>query len=334
MNYQRIPSTDLMSSQLCLGTNRFGTAISQAEAFVLMDAFIDQGGNFVDTAHIYADWIAGAPRSASEKTIGAWIKARRNRDKVILATKGAHPHLNSMQIPRMSAAEICQDVEESLRHLQTDVIDLYWLHRDDPEREVGDILETLNALAQAGKIRTFGCSNWSIARIRQAAGYAQEHQIEGFVANQPLWSLAVPNPSSGMLSDPSLQSVDQAAWDYHYQSQMAVVPYTSQARGYFSKLAGGDAASLSADDRALFDHPQNQATAERVMTLAGVYGTGPAQIVLSYLLSQPFPVFPIIGCRTPAQLAESMMATTLTLSLDDLTFLAGPTMRLQPARVE
>ncbi len=328
MNYLPIPGSALAPSQLCLGTNRFGTVIPQPKAFSLLDAFFSQGGNFVDTAHIYADWISGAPKSASEKTLGAWIKSRRNRDKVILTTKGAHPRLDSMHIPRMSSDEVDQDVEESLRHLLTDVIDLYWLHRDDPKRDVGAILETMNELVQAGKIRYFGCSNWSVARMRLAASYAHEHGIDGFVASQPMWSLAVPNPGSGMLSDPGLQIIDQEAWDYHYQCQMAVVPYSSQARGYFSKMADGGLDSLSADDRALFDHAENRAISQRVQEVASAYGTGPAQIVLSYLLAQPFPVFPIIGCRTLEQLDVSLQATQISLGIDDLIFLAGPTMRL------
>lgn len=333
MNYLPIPGSDLTPSQLCLGTNRFGTVISKTDSFTLLDGFSSQGGNFVDTAHIYADWISGVPKSASEKTLGAWIKERGNRDNVILATKGAHPHLESMHVPRMSAVEIGQDVEESLRHLQTDMIDLYWLHRDDPKRDVGAILETMNDLVQAGKIRYFGCSNWSVSRMRLAANYALEHGISGFVASQPMWSLAVPNRGRGMLSDPSLQVVDQSAWDYHYQNKMAVVPYSSQARGYFSKMADGGLDSLSTDDRDLFDHVENRAISQRVQDVATAYSTGPAQIVLGYLLSQPFPVFPVIGCRTPEQLDTSLQATQLSLSFDDIVFLAGSTMKLQPDAV-
>jgi aryl-alcohol dehydrogenase-like predicted oxidoreductase len=103
MNHLSIPGSDLTPSQLCLGTNRFGTVIPKSDSYALLDAFFSQGGNFVDTAHIYADWISDVPKSASEKTIGSWIKSRRNRDRVILATKGAHPHLESMHISRMSA---------------------------------------------------------------------------------------------------------------------------------------------------------------------------------------------------------------------------------------
>jgi len=334
MNYLSIPGSDLAPSQLCLGTNRFGTVISKSESFTLLDVFFSQGGNFVDTAHIYADWISGAPKSASEKTLGAWIKERGNRDNVILATKGAHPHLESMHVPRMSAAEIYQDVEESLRHLQTDVIDLYWLHRDDPKREVSIILQTMNELVKAGKIRHFGCSNWSVARMRLAAIYALEYEVGGFVASQPMWSLAVPNPGSGMLSDPSLQIIDQEAWNYHHQTQMAVVPYSSQARGYFSKMAEGGLDTLSADDRSLFDHAENRAIADRVEDVAVAYSTSPTQIVLSYLLAQPFPVFPVIGCRTPEQLEVSLQAMQIALSSEDLKYLAGPTMRLQTAVAE
>ena len=180
-----------LSLPLCLGTGNFGAALDQDAAFALLDAYLDQGGNFLDSAQVYCDWIPDNERSSSEKIIGRWMKERRNRDRLVIATKGAHPDLATMQIPRMSRAEIEADLHASLRHLQTDVIDLYWLHRDDPARPVAEILETLNAAVQAGKIRAFGCSNWRAERLQAANEYAATHGLHGFVASQVLWNLAV-----------------------------------------------------------------------------------------------------------------------------------------------
>src|SRR5262245_48188816 len=107
-----LPHTDLTVSQICLGGVNFGTSLAQADAFALMDAFIDQGGNFIDSARVYSDWLPNGA-NASESTIGSWQKQRGNRDKIVLATKGAHPLLTSMHVPRMSPADIQQDIEAS-----------------------------------------------------------------------------------------------------------------------------------------------------------------------------------------------------------------------------
>ena len=162
-----------MVSVISLGTGGAGANYDRATAFAMLDAFFEEGGNFVDTAHVYNDWIPGE-RSRSEKLLGAWMKERRNRSGVLLATKGAHPDLAQMQVGRLSPAEIQADLEESLRFLQVETIDLYWLHRDDPTRPVEEIIDTLEAQVQAGKIRYFGCSNWRLERIQAAQLYSRQ----------------------------------------------------------------------------------------------------------------------------------------------------------------
>src|SRR5258708_9428063 len=145
---------------------------------------------------------------------------------------------------RLSRAEIAHDVDESLEFLQTDSIDLYWLHRDDSAIPVGDILGSLNEQVAAGKIRYFGCSNWKISRIQAAVDYAASKNIQGFSANQPMWSLATPNLDQ--LSDKTLVAMDSDATAFHGRTGMAVIPYTSQAQGFFTKLAASGRAGLSA----------------------------------------------------------------------------------------
>ena len=129
----------------------------------------------------------------SEKTIGRWMKARGNRNSVILATKGAHPDLSAMHIPRLSRSDITKDLEESLKYLGVDHIDLYWLHRDDPNRDVCEIIETMDALVNSGKIRYYGLSNWKLPRLEEALAYAQGKGIARPSGSQILWSLAEPN---------------------------------------------------------------------------------------------------------------------------------------------
>lgn len=150
MRYENILGTNLNTSVICLGTASLGSLIEENASFSLLDEFVDLGGNFIDTAHVYANWLP-IEKSISEKTVGKWLKQRHIRDKIILGTKGAHPNLSTMHIPRLSREEIVKDLYESLQYLQTDYIDLYWLQRDGVNRLVEDILETLNEQVRSGK---------------------------------------------------------------------------------------------------------------------------------------------------------------------------------------
>jgi aryl-alcohol dehydrogenase-like predicted oxidoreductase len=225
MRYVTIPNTDLVVSVLCLGTGEAGANYDRATGFAMLDTFIEQGGNLLDTAHVYSDWIPGE-RSRSEKLIGAWMhrNGRHNRSGVLIATKGAHPDLDSMQVGRLSPAEIQADLEESLRFLQVEAIDLYWLHRDDSTRPVEEIIDTLEAQVQAGKIRYYGCSNWQLARIVAARRYAAQRGVNGFAAVQNLWSLAKPILPEIMRRDPTLAVMDDELWQYHRESGLAAIP--------------------------------------------------------------------------------------------------------------
>src|SRR5215469_8764514 len=167
MRYCTIPGSDLRPSVIGLGALPFGASLPQETAFSLMDAFVEAGGTCIDTALVYGEWLPGG-KGLSERTVGAWITARQHRDGLILSTKGGHPRLTTMQTPRLSDAELSSDLDESLRNLQTDYIDVYWLHRDDPNRPVAEILATAQRQVQAGKIRAFGCSNWRVERIQAA----------------------------------------------------------------------------------------------------------------------------------------------------------------------
>ncbi len=143
-----------------------------------------------------------------------------------------------MHIPRLSPHDIVADLDESLHCLQTESIELYWLYRDDPERPVADILETLNSPVTQGKIRYFGCSNWRVERIEEAIHYATEHGLTGFVGNQGMWSFAVPNP----IEDSRIAPMDDQTLDFHRETGLAIVAYTSQAHGFFSKASSDPAA--------------------------------------------------------------------------------------------
>jgi len=313
-----IPDTDLHPYRICFGTVPLGSMLDDSKSFALLDAYVEAGGNFIDTAKIYADWLPNEG-STSEKCIGRWMKLRKNRSRIILATKGAHPDLSSMHIGRLSPAEIQSDLESSLRHLQTEVIDLYWLHRDDTNRPIEEIIDTLNSQRNAGKIRYFGASNWRASRIRAANAYAARSAQQGFIANQPLWNLA--HIDTAAITDPTTVVMDDELYAYHLDSGLTVNPYTAQANGLFHKIAQGRYNALGDMQRKMYASKTNQQRYERILALTIQTGLSITQIVLGYLLSQPFTTIPIIGAHTIDQLKDSLMAANVLLDKSELQFL-------------
>ena len=318
MLYTTIPNTTLTPSALCMGSTMIGSVVDKQLSFRMLDAFLDAGGTFIDTAKVYADWLAG-PRSVSEKTIGAWLRQSGKRQQIVLATKGAHPELSSMHVARMSPAEIAADVDGSLQHLQTDVIDLYWLHRDDVQRPVAEILATMESQVRAGKIRYYGCSNWGADRIAEAQAHARSQGWTGFVADQMMWSLAAVHYAA--IPDQTMVAMDTGLKQYHLVSGMAVIPYSSQANGYFQHLAAGETDKIKLQHRNMYGSRTNDVRLERIRKLGAETGLSITAIVLGYLMAQPFPTLPVFACRTMAQLEDTLQASDVSLTPEQVAYL-------------
>ncbi len=310
MELKTLPGTQLIVSELCLGTGSMGSTLPQDEAFRLLDLFVELGGNFLDTALVYANWLP-IERSISEKTLGIWMRARKNRGKIVVATKGAHPELSTMDIPRMSPEEITGDVEASLSHLQVETIDLYYLHRDDPRRPVEEIMETLQTQVVAGKIRYAACSNWRADRLSAAQAYARDRGYDGFVADSMLWNAAVVNPEP--VAEQTMVTMNAYLHRFHTETGMAAVPYSSQAGGLFQKMASGALDRARAAESRIYPLDLNERRFARIQNLAAEMDLSITQVVLGYLLSQPFVTVPVIGSRTPAQLRDSVSAAGVRL---------------------
>lgn len=323
MRRRVIPGTHLEPSVIALGTVSFGSTMAAGDAFRMLDLFLELGGTFIDTAHIYADW-ATSERSMSEKTIGAWLAQTGARDHIVLATKGAHTDRETKQ-KRVRPDEIRTDLAESLEYLQTDHIDLYWLHRDDPEVPVRELIDCLEDLRLSGAIGSYGCSNWSPARIQEAALYAASRNVQGFVANQLMWSLATPNP--GSVSDPTLVSMDRSGYAYHKESGLAAVAYSSQAKGFFSGKYAPDKTDEGEGRRQgvirQYYNPANFARLEQARAIGDRLGCSANEVALAYLIHQPFPTFPIVGPRSLEQLRASCAGAEVSLTPADLAALEG-----------
>lgn len=308
MTHTTIPNTDLTVSPICLGCANLGVKNTEEEAFALLDAFAAAGGNFLDTARVYSNWVPGE-LNRSERIIGDWLASRKNRDAIVLATKGAHPILGTTD-DRLSRAHIDEDLLGSLETLRVDEIDLYYLHRDEPARPVAEIIDTLHEHQQAGRIRHYACSNWRPDRIADAQSYARANGMTGFVANQMRWSLAGMNAPPP--KDPTMCAMDPATFDLHADTGLAAIPFGSQAGGYFTKLASDpDAAAKSA-----FHNDANQALFRILQSTASDLETTVTTIALAWLIAQPFRTIPIIGSRTPAQLSDSLQAANTSIPED------------------
>lgn len=309
MKRHTLPNTDLQVSTLCYGCAPLGTVVRGEEMDRLLDAFVDLGGNFLDTAHGYAYWIEGG-NGASEIAIGDYVKRRPGKG-LIVATKGglvSAPRYRTVD-RHLSPGRIGADIDDSLARLGADVIDFYWLHRDDPREPVASIIETMNAEVIRGRIRYLGVSNWPSARIAEANAYAESKGLRGFSASQPEWSLGFPNPRE----DATTRFFDDADAQWCRREEFAVIPYTSTAGGYFGN--GGK--------RWSFANPTSAARLARVEQLARELGKTPNQIALAYLMSHDFPVIPILGTSKIDHLRDAAGAVGVRLSEQQLKWLVA-----------
>jgi aryl-alcohol dehydrogenase-like predicted oxidoreductase len=277
--------------------------VPKEAAFAQLDRFFEKGGNFVDSARVYADWVPGG-HGASEKTLGAWMKERKNRDKVVISTKGAHPDLKAMYVPRMSREEIRSDLEASLEDLGTGYIDLYFLHRDDASRPVEEILETLEAFKKEGKVRHYGCSNWSLKRMEEAGRIAASGGFEGFACDQVQYSLGDINLSA--VADKTLVAMDRDIYAWHRKTGKALMAYTSACGGYFSKKLAGKPVSPAAE--AVYCGETNKKLLEKLAVWEKEFHVSASVLVLAYVMSQEFPSAAITSFSSLGQLDESLKA--------------------------
>ena len=313
MECRKLPGTGLTVSPICYGANMAGADLLGEDADRLTNLYRDAGGNFLDTAHCYAFWQPWGAGS-SERGLAEYIR-RNGKGDLVIATKGGHPGYPGYRKVEhwLSPGRIEADIDDSLGRLELDSIDLYWLHRDDTRLPVAEIIETLNREVSRGRIRWLGASNWRPARIAEANAYAAAHELQGFVASQPEWSLARKNtPNPDVETDVSNGNVtlflEEEDQDWHRRTQLPVVPYTSTAAGYFA--SGGQRATEA------FDNQVSRERLARAQALARDLNATPGQIALAWLMHQDFPVFPIIGPRDPEHLREDLGAAGIRLTPD------------------
>jgi aryl-alcohol dehydrogenase-like predicted oxidoreductase len=310
MDRVRLPETDIQISALCLGMADIGIRQTEIEAHRLLDYWIQNGGNGIDTARVYSDWIPGE-KHRSERIIGDWLRAVGVREQIVLVTKAGHPVFDGNWRVRLSPSELQEDLEGSLETLGTDYIDVWFLHRDDETVPVEQVIDCCDAFVRDGRVKALGAANWTARRIRKANDYASRAGKAGFVATQLFWNLGSRH-YRGL--EPTLRSMDDDAEELHEAGNLVAMSYSSQAGGFFSKwLQGDDAARLKAEQSGYATE-----TNFRIARLAGEIarrnGVSIGAVVLAFLRSHSFKIVPIIGCGTPAHLAASVEALDFALS--------------------
>lgn len=280
-------------SRIVLGTDGYGERIGKDTAFDIMDFYIEQGGNVIDTARLYCG-------GESEKIVGQYIKERNIRDKVFISTKCSHPPLEDMTISRLKPEDIEADIDESLMALGVDVIDMVWLHRDDERKGVRHIMDALNNMVRKGKIRNFGASNWTYERIDSANRYAYESGGDGFAAGQILYNMATP----AKVWDDTLVIMDADEKKKYAENQFPVFAFSSQAKGFFEKYNQG---LLSPKARERYLCEASVKTYARIKEEAVKNGDTLSYTALRLLWEESsFDVFPIIGPSSVNQLKDTL----------------------------
>ena len=293
-----IPESDLVVHPLCLGSNIFGGAAPEAESHLVMDAYRSHGGNFIDTADMYNQWIEGHVGGESESVIGSWMKSRGNRADMVIATKVSKLDRR----PGLSAKNIVAACEESLDRLQTDYIDLYYSHSDD---ETVSLDETLGAYAQLiaeGKVRYIAASNFAPARVRESIKFSEDNNLPSYIAVQDLYNL-----------------VDRTTYEAEMAATVAElgisnIPFYGIARGFLTgKYRPGVTEVDSMRPAALvYTTDKNYAVLSAMDEIAQAHNAPLGAIALGWLRAQPTVSAPIASARTVPQLEEIIQVVELT----------------------
>ena len=303
------------ASKIFLGTAYFGDGISEKDAFAMMDTFRDMGGTHIDTARLYA-------KGVSEEIVGKWLRKRKATEMHVF-TKGGYYEPDAGEASRVTERDIVSDLEKSLSALGTDSVAFYWLHRDDRMIAPGEIAELLNRLVQEGKIRAFGASNWQSDRIKAVNDYANKHNLMGFSASQIRF-----NPAYCLGDRGGLVGMDKTEFAFYKSAGMPVVAYSSQAKGFFSKVAeqGTDALSEKAKKRYLCE--ENLKKVEIMKALSQKYSCSVGAIVCGAMCSISTPdTFPVIGGSRVSQIKDSMSGADIVLHENELSMIFSEIMQ-------
>lgn len=309
MKHRQLGRSSLQVAPLAFGGNVFGWSADEPRSFELLDAFVDHGLNLIDTADVYSRWVEGNEGGESETIIGRWLKYSGKRDKVLIATKVAKWD----RYPGLSPTNIKEAVEDSLRRLQTDYIDLYQAHEDDPKVPLEETLRAFDDLVQAGKVRVIGASNFEATRLDDALKTSAEKGLSRYESLQPEYNL-----------------MDRAGFESALQplcvkENVGVISYYSLASGFLSGKYRSEADLGKSKARGgkvkAYLNDRGYRVLAALDQVAEAHSAKPAQVALAWVMAQPAIAAAIASATTAEQLAELAKAAELTLSSDQLNTL-------------
>ena len=305
MLYRKLGRTGLKVAALCLGGNTFGWTTDQPASEAVLDAYLDGGGNFIDTADVYARWAPGNSGGESETALGAWMSARKNRARVIIATKVMGPMGSGPNDSGLSRTHIVEGVEASLHRLKTDYIDLYQAHWDDRDTPLDETLRAFDDLVRQGKVRYIGASNHVAFRLTRALWESDKRGFVRYESIQPKYNLVIRDEYERELEPLCLEQ------------QIGVIPYSTLASGFLSgKYRPGKELPKTARAggvQKIYMNDRGFAVLDAVEKVASTVGATPAQVALSWLVHRPGITAPIASATSVEQLRELIGGVELRL---------------------
>lgn len=314
MKYQHLGRTGLQVSALCLGTMTFGWSADEAVSHAILDAALEAGINFIDTADVYSRWIDGNKGGESETIIGKWLKGK-DRRRVVLATKVRGVMWEGVNGEGLSRAHILQAVEDSLRRLQTDYLDLYQAHWPDDRTPLDETLSAFDSLVQSGKVRYIGLSNFPAWKITKSLWVSDVRRFARLDCLQPHYSLLHRHEYENEMEDVCL---DQG---------IGVIPYSPLAAGFLTGkyTRENPAPDTSRENSGLIKRLRDDEKAYRVLDvvrrIANDREISMSHVALAWLLARPSITSPIIGARMVEQLTELIGAVDVNLSDEEIASL-------------
>lgn len=304
---RELGSSGIAVTPLMLGGNVFGWTADEKTSFAVLDAFVDQGGNAIDSADVYSVWVPGHEGGESERVIGAWLKQSGKRDKVAIGTKvGMWP--KRLGIERNNIIAACED---SLTRLGVETIDLYWLHRDDEATQPEEYMGALDALKRAGKVRAVGASNFKPARFAEALGESAASGKVRFDAQQPEYNLMN-------------REIEAELMPLCVREGVSLTPYYGLASGYLTgkyRSAEDKAKSARGPRMDKYMSGKGPAVLAALDAVSARHTATPAQIALAWIMAKPAIAAPIASATSVAQLSELMGALGVNLSDEDMVAL-------------
>jgi aryl-alcohol dehydrogenase-like predicted oxidoreductase len=317
MQYGTIHGITKPVSRVIQGSTMIGSDLDAKQSFALLDQVFELGCNTIDSAHVYC-------QGNSERLIGRWMQANGLRDRIVLITKGA---AHSEDRRRMTPFDIASDLYDSLARLRTDYIDLYLLHRDDPDLPVEPIIAALNEHVRAGRIHAFGASNWSHERIDMANAFARANGLESFIASSPQFSLADSLDEPWPLCISISGSTGEAARAWYAETQMPLFIWSPLASGFFSGKFRRDNLHLFGerewDEVAVrtYANEPNFQRLDRAERLAAEKGLSAAQVALAYIMNQPMNSFLVVGPHSAEKFKANIEASAVSLTPQEMDWL-------------